>query len=280
MSEEITTSNVADSDVSADKFQQSVETEPPKVDTGVNRPFKITLPSQGILYEGKLPDGYVDLRPLTTAEEAILYNQATQGVEKIEQIVRACYLSKEKLDPDDLLITDRFYIVLMLRTRAFGGQYEFPVKCQFCPQQFRHDMNIAEELEITPMADDVVEPWVFTLPKCGDSVGIHLLRGKDERAVARQAKRMRMKSADPSDPSFLYRMARMLRTVNGTEKSLMEAERYVRGLEMADSVFWQNEAERIEAGVDLTVYARCPNCGAENELQLPFTAEFFRPTTR
>ena len=259
---------------------QSIEIAPPAVDTGVNRPFKVELPSRGIVYGNALPGGTVDLRPLTTAEEAILYNQASMGVEKIDQIIRACYLSKDALDAEELLITDRFYILLMLRTRAFGGQYDFPVKCQYCPQQFKHSLNIGEELEITPMADDVVEPHTVILPKCGDTINIRLLRGKDERAVAKYTKRMRMKSADPSDPSFLYRMSRMLVEVNGVEKGLTDAERYVRGLEMSDSVHWQNEAERIEAGVDLTVYARCPGCGSENEMQLPFTAEFFRPTSR
>lgn len=256
--------------------QQSVENV--QVDTGVNRPFTITLPSRGILYEGNLPGGTVELRPLTTAEEAILYNAASQGVEKIDQIIKACYRSSDNVDPDDLLITDRFFILLNLRTRAFGARYEFPLKCQFCPQQFKKALNLAEELEIQELPEDTVEPIMTKLPNCGDMVGLRLLRGKDERAIARHTKRMRMKSADPSDPSFLYRMARMLVTVEGSEISLMDAEKYVRRLEMGDSVHIQNCVDKAEAGVDMSVFATCPSCGSENELQLPFTAEFFRPS--
>lgn len=260
--------------------QQAVETSGEKVDTGINRAFTVELPSLGILYEGKLPGGNVKLRPLTTAEEAILYNAASQGTDKIDQIIRACYLSKNEFDADELLITDRFYILLMLRTRAFGGRYEFPVKCQYCPQQFRHECNIGEDLEIKNMSEEVCEPFEIRLPTKGDTIQTRFLRGKDERAVAKHAKRMRMKSADPADPSFLYRMSRMLTHINGNEVKLLDAERYVRDLEMADSVHWQNKIEEAEAGVNLTVYAGCPGCGSENELQLPFTAEFFRPASR
>ena len=123
---------------------------PQVIDTGTNREFGITLPSMGILYDGKLPGGRILLRPMLTSEEAILYNASGDGISKINAIINACFLTKE-IDPQELLLIDRFYILLMLRTRSFGGKYEFPVRCQFCNTQFKTNVNISEDLEVKSM---------------------------------------------------------------------------------------------------------------------------------
>lgn len=247
-----------------------------KMDTGTNRAFKITLPSMGVPYGDKVPGGIVDLRPMTTAEEAILYNAAGDGVSKISNIINACFLSKS-ITTEELLLTDRFYILLMLRTRSFGARYDFPIRCASCGQQSKTNVNLAEDMKIVPMDAGMVEPFDVNLPISGDVLSLRFLRGKDEARIAKHAKRMRLQSSDPADPSYLYRLALQIVAINGKESNLMTAEEYVRKLDVGDSKAMRIAMENAEGGVDTTIYVDCAQCGFANEMELPFTVEFFRP---
>ena len=258
---------------------ESTAPEAPIVNTGLNRKFNVHLPSEGRLYEGKIPDGIIEARPMTTAEEAILYSAAGDGISKIDNIINACVITRDP-DPKDLLLIDRFYILLMLRTRSFGGRYDFPVRCQGCQVQFKANVDLAEDLEVHPMAEDVIEPFEATLPINGDTLQMRFLRGRDEARIARQAKRVRMQSSDPADPSYLYRLALQIVGINGKDVQIVEAERYVRQLDVGDSAEMRQKTDELEGGADTRIYIDCTSCGYINEMELPFTAEFFRPNSR
>jgi hypothetical protein len=256
---------------------EEINAQPVRVDTGLNRAFKLTLPSLGIPYGDKIPGGVIDVRPMTTAEEAILYSASGDGVSKIGAIISACLVTKA-VAPEDLLLTDRFYILLLLRSRSFGARYEFPLRCQGCSQQSKTSINLAEDLKVTRMDPSVTEPFEVPLPVSGDTVSLRFLRGKDEIRIAKYAKRVRMQSSDPSDPSYLYRLALQIVAINGKEVTLADAESYVRKLDIGDSSAMRLATEKNEAGVDTTIYVDCGQCGYTNELEMPFTVEFFRPS--
>lgn len=256
-----------------------VQSHQPPINTGTNRSFIVTLPSQGVLYGDKIPGGRFELRPMTTAEEAILFNTSGDGISKVNAVIDACAVTKD-IPLEDLLLIDRFYILLVLRTRSFGAVYAFPTRCQGCQAQFKTEINISEDLEINPMSEDVVEPFDVTLPFNGDTVSLRFLRGKDEVRVARHAKRIRMQSTDPGDPSHTHRMALQIVAINGREVQLVEAQRYVESLDIGDSNAIRTRVEEVEGGVDTTCYVDCRMCGFVNEIDMPFTIEFFRPSAR
>ena len=166
----------------------------------------------------------------------------------------------------------------MLRVRSFGAIYEFPFRCQDCRAQFKARINLSDEddMRIRYMEDDVVEPFEVKLPISGDSVHLRFLRGKDEVAVARHTKRVRLQSTDPGDPSHPYRLARQIVSINGEEAALAKAERFVRQLDMGDSNAMREETDRLEGGADPRIMIDCRACGFINEAMMPFSAEFFR----
>jgi len=250
----------------------------PAVDTGLNRAFRVTLPSRGLLYDGKLPGGVIELTPLTLADEAKLYDQGTQALDKLDSIIRAHV--KSPIEPDDLLITDRFFILLNLRIRSHGGAYRINGRCQFCNQQFTHEINVAREIETFYLEDGFTEPFEFTLPSTRRRIGLRFLRGSDEREVARVARRMKLKSTDAGDPSFIERLKAMIVTVDGEELTAAAKNHFVTNMDMGDSIQLQNHIDDQECGPDLKLVIPCPGCGADNEMAMPFTADFFRPTSR
>jgi len=250
----------------------------PAVDTGLNRAFRVLLPSRGLLYGDKLPNGVLELTPLTLADEAKLYDQGTQALDKIDNIIRAHI--KSPIEPDELLIADRFFVLLVLRIRSHGGTYKINGKCQFCHQQFQHDINVAKEIETYYLEDGFTEPFEYMLPVGRKRLQLRFLRGSDERDVARTARRMKLKSTDAGDPSFVERLKAMIVAVDGQELTPTAKDNFVRNIDLGDSAQLQEFIDDQECGPDLKLFIPCAACGADNEMAMPFTADFFRPTSR
>lgn len=271
------------------------------------------LPSRGVLYrtpEGDelLPGGKVHLRKMTTEEESILLSQGAQGLERIAKIVSNCVRLPTdaplpgkppvapKITPADFLMTDRMAILLALRTLTFRTPfYTYQYRCQFCGQTAKATVNLVEDLPERnpetigdrlvaqgkiPAREDftLAEPIDLRLPDCGKDIQVRFLRGHDEERIAKRAKRVRMATNDTHDQSHIFRMSLQIVTINGEEPRESDRELFVRQLSGEDSAHWRIAVDDLEPGLDLTVLPTCSACGADSELSLPFTAEFFRPS--
>lgn len=266
------------------------------------------LPSRGVLYrhpetrEPLLPEGKVLLRKMMTEEDAILLSQGHQGLDRMTKIVTNCCQIPGHTDPKDpfnvgtLLITDRMAVLLALRTLTFRTPwYRYTFRCQFCGATVKASVNLATDLpERNPetIAYELVEkgriadpsefvleePIEVHLPDSGIDLQVRFLRGVDEERIAKRAKRVRMATNDAADSSYLLRLALQIVRVNGEEMRDAEKELFVRRLSSEDSAHLRIQVDELEPGLDLTVYPSCTACGADNEMSLPFTAEFFRPT--
>lgn len=268
------------------------------------------LPSQGVLYldpetrESLLPNGKVELRKMTAQEESILLSQGTQGLDRIAKIVTNCvrvptFAQNEKsaLTPDDFLLTDRMAILLALRALTFQTtHYTFTFRCQFCNQTAKASEDLAdlpernpetiaykmlEEGKIDALEDfKLAEPITVHLSDAGKDVDVRFLRGHDEAKIAKRSKRTRMASNDLGDQSYIYRLALQIVAVDGDDGwPPAKKEAFVRQLSSGDTARMRIAVDDVEPGLDMTVYPTCAACGADNELSLPFTAEFFRPTS-
>jgi len=243
------------------------------------------LPSRGVLYDGKLPGGIVKIRKQTAREQARLMQQGGGMAGKIDAIVNSCLKLPDTFpDSKQLLLTDRHAILLALRTKTFGPDYEFDYRCRECRAQVRGSVNIVEDLnEIVP-SDDFVEPVVVKLPESNQTVHLRFLRGADEAQVAKNARRMKMQSNDADDPSYLLRLAIQVIDVEEVSdeerdkmKSLPFRQRWVESLPAGDLLYLEDKLNAVEPGIDQRVYLECPQCDFDSEMSMPFTAEFFRP---
>ena len=105
------------------------------------------------------------------------------------------------------------------------------------------------------------------------------MRGSDESDVVRFAQRQKKRNPDLPDPSENYRLAIILHSINGKIVEDTTAKlRYVRSLPMADTQAIRLAVEKVGGYIDLNVFLTCSSCGAENEMSLPMSLEFFRPT--
>jgi hypothetical protein len=272
-------------------------------------PFMVELPSRGLLY-GENHDGTALLRPMGDREEALLYQQGGDPAMKMAQIIDQCYLSGDTFPPDELLITDRLYILLMLRLEMFGPWYKIPFRCRECRHQEETTINVLEELNKIEMGvdpstgetRDVREPFQMQYPlsRSGYQIRFRLLRAHDEKAIIREMRNARFGrqrgdtriaagTGDTREPDSVIRIARQIVEVgvpnesgdfDWKDYSYAQRVKFVHGLDMADRNEFRLEVESVEGGVDLTLLLDCPACGFTNKFLMPFTEEFLVPSTR
>ncbi len=241
---------------------------------------QITLPSRGVLYADQVPEGKVLVRKMALREMQML-ESGGGGIEKIGRIIEDCLTlpgGEKSMAPKKLLLTDRLAVLLAIRTFTFGTQYNYTFRCRFCQATNKAEMNIAEELSQKMAPDDLKEPFEVILPDCGRTVGLRFLRGDDESRIAQSAKRMKLQSTDADDPSLLYRITAQLVNVDGVELKGAEKEAFARGLSARDLLKVVQATDDKEPGVDLKIVATCRTCQGDNEMSMPFDAEFFRPS--
>lgn len=269
----------------------------------------MTLPSQGILYRNQdtgeelLPGGKIEIRKMRGQEDSILMASGLDGLERISKIVNMCCRvpteagAEPKIGQEKFLLTDRMAVLLALRALAFNTPwYHYAYKCQYCNKTDKAWLNLAEDLpertpesigldkfakgEISDHKDFLLEePISIDLVDERVPIEVRFLRGTDESKIAKRAKRLAMTSNDIGDPSTIYRQALQIVTINGEEKADAHKEAFVRQLSAHDLAQMRIAVDDVEPGLDLRVFPSCSRCSADNELSLPFTAEFFRPTS-
>lgn len=239
----------------------------------------VNLPSRGVLYEGQIPDGVVQVRKLKTGEEAILLKQGGSPLDRMNVIIEQCVKLPNGFEHQNLLIVDRMALLLSLRLVTFGARYDVSYKCPSCNNLAKVEMDLMEDLDENAADDSLSEPQHVKLPDSGNMVGLRFLRGVDEDRITKRAKRTMMKSNDPGDPSYQHRLALQIVSIDEKEgMTLPEREAFVRGITAKDALAIRTKIDDSEPGIDLQVVLECNHCGTPTEMTLPFTGEFFRPS--
>jgi hypothetical protein len=241
---------------------------------------KFTLPSQGAFYDAKIPGGVITLRSLTAYELSVLFASG-QLQDRINKIIDTVAELPNGFKHKDLLVTDRLAVLLGVRILSYGPKYAFNYTCEACKKSVKHECDVLEDLERKPVEEGASDPFTIKLPKCGKEVTLRFMRGTDEEAMMKYTKRISgSASNDPSDPSNLHRQARLLVAIDGQPAGdMVIREKFCRELSAMDSIVIDNELSAREPGINLDVHAECPACGFGNEMKLPFTLEFFRPSS-
>ena len=235
------------------------------------------LPSRGVLYADLLPGGKVQIRKLTAKQQALLVTQGGGNLGKIDAIIDTCCRLPSEIKHKELLLTDRFAILLALRTKTFGSTYTFRWRCR-CGQWGNATIDIVKELDEKAGSAETHEPVEVELPDAKCVVHARFLRGTDEEVVARNAKRMVMASNDNTDPSYLQRLAIQLVSKDGEDfANPLERIRFVEGLTGSDLILLEDSVSEAETGIDTRLFLDCNHCAETNQIGMPFTAEFFRP---
>jgi hypothetical protein len=258
---------------------------------------EVTLPSQGAFYDGEVPGGRIEVKPMGLAAEKVLATQRlAQSGKSIDWLFRKCVrFPNEKFDPINLLAGDRIFLLYYLRGITHGNMYEFVVNCsnEACQTASTHeyDLNGLSSTITKPEVGMGEEPFKVRLPHLSEvlkeefSVKVRFLRGYDmnamltNRRVNRRAQgvgkgaRM-MDSVDETLEDNLN----MLVVEAGDSKDKGKIRQIVSRLHAKDTASIREFLRVNSPGIDTTILINCPNCSQEMRMELPITESFFRPT--
>ena len=244
----------------------------------------VDLPSQGKGYPANHPlcdKAEVEIRYMTAKDEDILSSQTLlkKGV-ALERFLQNILVDR-RIDAKKLFVADRNAILIAARISGYGNLYETQVVCPVCSTQSEQSfdlnnkkvvyLNLNEDLGIKQ-----TNPGVFTtkMPYSKFNVEFKLLVGEDEIYIANMSTVRRKKKMNETMLSDQYK--RMIVSIEGhTDRAVIE--RYVDAMPTIDSRHLRACYKSTAPNVQIIEDFSCHSCGHEQEMEVPFGADFFWP---
>lgn len=267
-----------------------------------------TLPSKGLYYDGAVPGGRIEVKPMGLKAEKILTTQRLiRTGEALNFLFKHHVRIPGDFDPLNLLESDREFILYYLRGITHGNNYGFILTCPQCGSisDQEYDLNELYGTIRHPNSDLGPEPFKVVLPYLTEKFGqefwvkIRFLRGYDalkllgaNSFVPRQARSKKRKNRDEA----VRERRQEHETLNDTlekninqiiieamgEQKRNKISKLVDRMHSADISAIMDFLNDNTPGVDNSIETECGNsqCGATLNVPLPITDEFFRPKNR
>lgn len=243
----------------------------------------VDLPSKGQFY----PEGHplhgvseVEIRHMTAKEEDILTNAALikKGL-AIDRMLQNIILTPG-VRVDDLLSGDKNALTVAARITGFGPEYGTRVTCPACAEtnEFSFDLNLLEPMEAASVEGvEKTDRGTFVingLPRCDFPVEVKLLTGRDEAALSKSLDQKRKHNMLSSAVTDQLKMILVSVNNNSEAKTIND---FVESMPLTTTKKLRAIYKSITPNLDMIQDFSCPNCGHEEEMEVPFGIEFFWP---
>tara|TARA_R100000234_G_scaffold119820_1_gene103893 strand:+ start:416 stop:1171 length:756 start_codon:yes stop_codon:yes gene_type:complete len=218
----------------------------------------VDLPSRGRFYK----DGAnVVVSPLTFEdEERILYSKG-KGNDVINLIIDKCV---KGVNIGELLQIDKLFLLMKVREVSYGSVYKFNLACPSCAEEIRTEIDVANDLNVNYLPDDIEDPRVIELPKLGVEAVVRFPRNKEESLL--------------TDPDGLAKnIYKFVVSVGGVEDPVFVA-KAIKRMHIVDVKTIVSEINKGEFGLDPRFTFECPSCGHNTMMEVPLDASFFSVT--
>jgi hypothetical protein len=244
----------------------------------------VELPSKGTLY----PEGHplknrksIELKFMTAKEEDILTSRSLikKGV-AIDRMLESLILDKS-VKVEQLLLGDKNALIIAARISGYGSSYKTTVTCPGCGTTAKHDFNLSDLIHHT--CDDwekfgvtltEIGTFKFTLPKTNATVEVRPLFGADELAFAELIEKK--KKLNMPEESTTTQMKSYVISVNGNKDKAV-IKQFIENLPALDSRTMRLLYKELMPNVDMNQNFICASCSFEQEMEVPFTVDFFWP---
>jgi len=244
----------------------------------------VELPSEGKLYSSDSPlygKESVELRYMTAKDEDILTNKSLiKNGTVLDRLLQSLLVDKT-ISPQDFLVGDKSALIVQARITGYGPEYEAKVACPGCGTIEDFEFDLLEAYDKKVLDFDSLEAkktdsntFITTVPFSKAEVEIRVLTGKDEKSILNTNK-MRSKNKLP-EMTLSEQMSYYIVSVNGnTDRDYITS--YVNSMPALDARHLRTTYKEVTPSVDLAQHYECGTCGHEQELEVPFTSEFFWP---
>lgn len=262
-----------------------------------------TLPSQGAYYDGAVPGGRIQVRPMGLFADKILATQRlAQSGKSLDWLFRKCVKFPDgKFDPLSLLAGDRVFLLYYLRGITHGNNYEYIVQCtnEDCGQSIPSDYDFNKLYRTVKGPNTALgpEPFKVLLPHMSKVMGadfwvkVRLLRGYDMQSMLTQKRVIKKVSNVGRTPGDKTSLANeqiddtlednlnmlIIEAMGSTDKA--QIRKLIGRLHATDTATIREFLKDNSPGIDTSIIVNCPACSQEMRMELPITESFFRPTT-
>jgi hypothetical protein len=242
----------------------------------------VDLPSKGWFYppDHPLASGQVDIFHMAAKHEDILTsaNLIMKGV-VIDKLLEALIATQVKYQ--DLLIGDKYGIMVAARILGYGKDYEATVECPQCNTSEDYPINLTElkDKEITFLPEQKGKnEFTFVLPITKKTLTFKLLTQGDDQLIRKELDNMKKLKGETSY-EITTRMRSSILSVDGDRDRMMIGE-FVNNMPVKDAKAFRDHARKIMPDVDLSFDFECKKCGHEDRLEVPIDYKFFWPDAK
>ena len=244
----------------------------------------VELPSQGRFYPEDHPlhgQESIEIKQMTAKEEDILTSRTLlkKGV-ALDRVIQNLIMDN-RINADNVLVGDRNAILIAIRSSAYGNIYTTKVTCPACEasQDYSFDLNEANvfdgttgetDLDIVNHGDGTFET---ILPSTQVTATFRLLIGRDEKAILKGA---RNKQKSSYEKAVTTQLRNMIVAVNGDD-STQACNYLVENIPSIDARHLRLAYKMVAPNIDLNQEFSCGECGHDQEMEVPLTADFFWP---
>jgi len=252
----------------------------------------VELPSKGKFY----PDGhplknkeYIEIKQMTAREEDILTNKnfIRKGI-VIDKLIESLLLD-DTIKVNSILVGDKNAIMVAARIAAYGPSYDVSVVCQECGEKnlISIDLNeikvkdadmIMEESRGKPgLEHERLETGniIIKLPRTGWEVECKLMDGVDERSIYTLVE-MKKKGDKDAEITISEQLKFIIVKLNESDNVELICEA-VDFMPAYDAKFLRDTYGKLIPTVRIEKKFSCRSCKTEQEMEVPYTQEFFWP---
>jgi len=241
----------------------------------------VELPSRGKFYSSEHPlynNESVEIKYISAKELDILTSESLlkKGI-AIDRMIQSILVDPE-IEVEDLYIGDKNAILVSSRVGSFGSDYPAEFVCESCAEQISHTFDLSSLIHKGAVEDDmeISENGTFfiELPQTKVMAECRLLTSKDDKLMDKL--KVRNKKLGLSAPGLSDQYKLFIVSLNGiTDRGLVDE--FVNVMPVNDLHYLSKSYETIRPDLDLSEVVVCEKCDVENNVILPFTANFFWP---
>jgi sarcosine oxidase delta subunit len=259
------------------------EEKPPITPLSFSTPTEfVDLPSKGLYY----PEGHplhgkesIEIRFMTAKDEDILTSKSLlkKGI-AIDRLLQNIIVDKS-INLNTLLTGDKNAIIVAARVTGYGSSYQTKIACPSCGESSKVDFDleggiVKESQEIEDVEDNGDGTFVATTPRGQIKVKMKLLDGMAEKNLSKLTAAKKKNNQPESTLSDQLRMA--ITAVEGQEDQML-VNAFIKSLPASDARYLRDVYAKKMPNVDLKHDYECQSCGYEQEMEVPFTSDFFWP---
>jgi hypothetical protein len=249
------------------------------------------FPSKGKLYH---KDAKIFARPLKILEIKQLTNMTDTNYSFIINNVLKQTVILDKIDFDDLVVADKFYLIFWQRANTYQGDgFSIDFNCESCMHiKIKEDQNMGVETSDEDLREASASKYTFDISAlnledvkddydpntlidldCGDKVTIFQHTVASEMAVDSVI----TKKSIPNVDEDLLNIASVISSINGSPVDIKTAYAYLINIQPSDFIKIINYKDNFDINIKPSFTVNCKKCGGEVETPLTFRPDFFLP---